>query len=217
MDQKSETPFDLKAWLSHPGDGKRLLAARSKKFLFAQGDKAEAIFYILQGKIKLSVLSRVGKEGVLAILEGGEFFGLNCLVGDFHHACTATALNDCTVMRVEKAIAVTMLNRHPAFAERLMSFLVQRTIRMEEDLIDQLFNSSKKRLARLLLLLVNFRDDNCLEAIAPPISQETLAEMVGTTRSRVNCFMNEFRRQGYIDYGDELLIRRQLFQVLLHD
>jgi CRP/FNR family cyclic AMP-dependent transcriptional regulator len=217
MSRETEAPVELKALLTKAGDGRTILKVRPKKTVFAQGDPAEAVFYIQQGKIKLTVLSAAGKEAVLAILGKGEFFGQDCLVGQMHTTFTASALIDCILMRLEKSVAARLIKQHPAFAARLMAFLLQRSIRMQEDMIDQLFNSSEKRLARVLLLLADFGSDDRAESVIPRISQETLAEMIGTTRSRVNTFMNEFRRLGFINYNGTVRVRSTLLQVLLRD
>jgi CRP/FNR family cyclic AMP-dependent transcriptional regulator len=206
--------FELKSLLTKPGDGRTILKFRRNRTVFAQGDLASAVFYILDGGVKLTVLSESGREAVIAILRRGDFFGQNCLVGQMQRSFTASVLIDCTIMRLEKAIVPLMIKRHPEFAARLMSFLLQRTIRMQEDLIDQRFNSGEKRLARVLLMLADFDSKGGSESVIPRMSQETLAEMIGTTRSRVNIFMNEFRRRGFIKYNGGVKVRSTLLQVL---
>jgi CRP-like cAMP-binding protein len=217
MNREIEVPFELKTLLTMMGDGRTILKIRPKKVVFAQDDPADAIFYVQHGRIKLTVLSAGGKEAVLSILGKGDFFGQDCLVGQMQRTFTAAALTDCTITRLERAVALRLVKGHQAFAALLMTFLLQRGIRMQEDLIDQLFNSSEKRLARVLLLLANFGSDGPPESVIPRISQETLAEMIGTTRARVNAFMNDFRRKGFIDYNGELRVRSTLLQVLLRD
>jgi CRP-like cAMP-binding protein len=206
--------FELKSLLTKPGVGRTILKLRRKRIVFAQGDEADAVFYILDGAVQLTALSEGGKEAVIAILRRSDFFGQNCLVGQAERSFTASVLMDCTVMRLEKAVVPLLIKRFPEFAARLMSFVLQRTIRMQEDLIDQRFNSGEKRLARVLLLLADFDKSDSSESIIPRLSQETLAEMIGTTRSRVNIFMNEFRRRGFIKYNGVMRVRSTLLQVL---
>jgi CRP-like cAMP-binding protein len=183
----------------------------------SQGDPAQAIFYIQNGKIKLTVVSKEGKEAVVAILDAGDFFGEGCLAGQSVRMATATAMSECSILRLEKAGVVRLLHEQPAFSDLLLHHLLSRNIRIEEDLVDQLFNSSEKRLARVLLLLANFGKDGKPEAVIPKISQETLAEIVGTTRSRVSLFMNRFRKMGFIDYNGGLEVHSSLLNVILHD
>jgi len=206
--------FELKSLLTKPGDGRTVLKFRRNRTVFAQGDVASAVFYILDGGVKLTVLSEGGKEAVIAILRRGDFFGQNCLVGQAQRSFTASVLVDCTLMRLEKSVVPLLIKRSPEFAARLMSFLLQRTIRMQEDLIDQRFNSGEKRLARVLLMLADFDNKGGSESAIPRISQETLAEMIGTTRSSVNIFMNEFRRRGFVKYNGVVKVRSTLLQVL---
>ena len=187
------------------------------KCVFAQGDKANAIFYIQKGKIKLTVVSKTGKEAVVAVLGTGDFFGEGCLAGQPLRMATATAMMDGSIMRLEKDRVIQLLHQEPAFSELLLAYMLTRTIRIEEDLVDQLFNSSEKRLARALLLLANFGKEGKPEKVIPKISQETLAEMVGTTRSRVSFFMNKFRRLGFIEYNGSLEVHSSLLNVVLHD
>ena len=185
--------------------------------MFSQGDPAHAVFYIQKGKIKLTVVSKEGKEAVVAILGFGDFFGEGCLAGQSVRMATATTMSVCSIMRLEKAGVVRLLHEQPAFSDLLLHHLLSRNIRIEEDLVDQLFNSSEKRLARVLLLLANFGKDGKPEAVIPKISQETLAEIVGTTRSRVSFFMNRFRKMGFIDYNGGLEVHSSLLNVILHD
>ena len=185
--------------------------------IFSQGDAANALFKIQKGKIKLTVISNAGKEAVIAVLGTGDFFGEGCLAGQPLRMATATTMTECSIVRLERAAAVEKLQKEPAFAKLLLSYMLTRTIRIEEDLIDQLFNSSEKRLARALLMLANFGKEGKPEAVIPKISQEVLAEMIGTTRSRVSFFMNKFRRLGFIEYNGELEVHSSLVSVVLHD
>jgi CRP/FNR family cyclic AMP-dependent transcriptional regulator len=185
--------------------------------VFAQGNAADALFSIQKGKIKLTVVSNAGKEAVIAVLGPGDFFGEGCLAGQPLRMATATTMTECSIVRLERAVAVEKLQKEPAFAKLLLSYMLTRTIRIEEDLIDQLFNSSEKRLARALLMLANFGKEGKPEAVIPKISQEVLAEMIGTTRSRVSFFMNKFRRLGFIEYNGTLEVHSSLVSVVLHD
>ena len=191
---------------------------RKDQIVFSQGDPADAVFYIQKGKVKVTVVSDQGKEAVVAILGAGEFCGEGCLAGQARRIATVRAMTECTIMRLQKTSIVRVLHDEPAFSEMFMSHLLARTIRVEEDLVDQLFNSSEKRLARLLLLLANFGKEGRPEPLIAKISQETLAEMIGTTRSRVSFFMNKFRRMGFLDYnGEGLEVHSSLLNVILHD
>ena len=185
--------------------------------LFSQGDAAEAVFYIQTGKVKLTVVSQQGKEAVIAILEPGAFFGQSCLAGQAIRTATATAVEDSNIVRINKDAMIRVLHEEPVFAELFMAYLLAHTIRVEEDLVDQLFNSSEKRLARVLLLLAHFGKEGKPETVITKISQETLAEMIGTTRSRVSFFMNKFRKMGFIDYNGELHVHSSLLNIVLHD
>ena len=185
--------------------------------VFVQGDAANALFNIQKGKIKLTVVSNAGKEAVIAVLGAGDFFGEGCLAGQLLRMSTATAMTECSVTRMDKPIVLERLQKEPAFSKLLLSYMLTRTIRIEEDLIDQLFNSSEKRLARALLLLANFGKEGKPEKVIPKISQETLADMIGTTRSRVSFFMNKFRRLGFIEYNGSLEVHSSLLNVVLHD
>ena len=200
------------------GEGRTISQYRKDQVVFSQGDPADAVFYIQKGKVKVTVVSDQGKEAVVAILGAGEFCGEGCLAGQARRIATVSAMTECTVMRLQKTSIVRVLHEEPAFSEMFMSHLLARTIRVEADLVDQLFNSSEKRLARLLLLLANFGKEGRPEPLIAKISQETLAEMIGTTRSRVSFFMNKFRRLGFLDYnGEGLEVHSSLLNVILHD
>ncbi len=185
--------------------------------IFSQSDRAEALFYIQKGKVKLSVVSSRGKQAVIGIIGAGDFFGEGCLAGQPVRMASAVALGECSLVRVEKADAMILIRNEPAFSERFLQHLLSRNVRIEEDLVDQLFNSSEKRLARVLLLLANFGKEGKPAPVIPKMSQETLAEIVGTTRSRVSFFMNRFRKLGFIDYKKGLEVRSSLLDVLLRD
>ena len=218
MGRKRATPFDLKTFLTKVDSGKKILRCRKRQILFSQGDAADAVFYVVGGNVKLTVLSRKGKEAVITILGKGEFFGEACLTGQLARTITATALEESTIMRIDKAAMIHVLHKEPTFADLFMSHLLSRNIQIEEALVDQLFNSSEKRLARILLLLAHFGKENqVVEPAIPKISQETLAEMVGTTRSRVSFFLNKFRKLGFIDYNGGLRIRSSLLNIVLLD
>jgi CRP-like cAMP-binding protein len=199
--------------------GRKILDFAKKQMIFAQGDSSDAVFYIQKGKVKLTVVSKIGKEATIGILNEGAFFGEGCLTGQALRLCSATALIDCSVMRIEKKAMMEVLHREHAFSDLFVAYLLTRNIRYEEDLIDQLFNSSEKRLARVLLLLAHFGKDGKPEIAIPKMSQETLAEMIGTTRSRVSFFMNRFRTLGFIDYDAEngLQVHSSLLNIVLHD
>jgi CRP-like cAMP-binding protein len=218
MGRKRATPFDAKTFLAIVDGGKHILKCRKKQALFSQGESADAVFYIIAGKVKLTVLSSKGKEAVIAIQGKGEFFGEACLTGQLVRTASATALEESTVMRIDKATMIRILREESSFAELFISHLLSRDIRIEEDLVDQLFNSSEKRLARILLLLAHFgKESKVEELIVPKISQETLADMVGTTRSRVSFFLNKFGKLGFIDYNGGLRIRSSLLNIVLLD
>ena len=185
--------------------------------VFSQGEPADSVFYILHGKLKITVISEQGKEAVVAILGPDEFLGEGCLNGQTHRIATATAVMDCEVMRLEKQVMIRVLHDEPTFSEMLITHLLERTLRVEADLVDQLFNSSEKRLARALLLLANFGKEGKPETVIPKVSQETLADMIGTTRSRVSHFMNKFRKLGFIEYNGTLKVHSSLLNVVLHD
>jgi len=208
-------PFDPTTFLAKADRGKTITKYREKEVVFVQADPADSIFYIQEGKIKLTVVSTHGKEAVVAILGERSFFGEGCLAGQQLRMATAAAMCDCTIVRLEKAVAIRVLRDEAAFAELFLSYLLSRNIRIEEDLVDQLFNSSEKRLARVLLLLANYGKESKPEPVIAKISQETLAEIIGTTRSRVSFFMNRFRKLGFIDYNGGLTIHSSLLNVVL--
>ena len=221
LKSKIEQIFDLKTFLGKPGKGRTVSDFPKNHPVFLQGDPADAIFYIHKGKIKLTVVSHQGKEAVVAILGAGDFFGEGCLAGQSLRMASSTSMSECSLMRLEKAGVVRLLHDQPTFSELLLHHLLSRNIRIEEDLVDQLFNSSEKRLARVLLLLANFGKDGKPQLVIPKISQETLAEIVGTTRSRVSFFMNRFRKMGFIQYTGQqtgnLEVHSSLLNVILHD
>ncbi len=206
--------FDWDAFLAK---GHSLAKYAPHQVIFAQGSTADAIFYIKSGRVKVTVVSHQGKEAVIGLLGAGDFFGEGCLNGQTIRVTSAVAIEDSVVARIAKEIALKTLREEPEFADLFMRYLLDRNRRMEADLADQLFNSSEKRLARLLLILANFGKDEVSEPISPKISQETLAEMVGTTRSRISYFMNKFRRLGLIDYNGHLIVNRSLLNFVLHD
>jgi CRP/FNR family cyclic AMP-dependent transcriptional regulator len=216
---KNLSKFDPKTFLSTIDGGRKIAVLLKKQTIFAQGDPSDAVFYIQKGKVKLTVVSKPGKEATIGILNEGDFFGEGCLAGQLLRLCSATAMTDCAVMRIDKKSMMEVLHRESAFSEMFVAYLLARNIRYEEDLVDQLFNSSEKRLARILLLLAHFGKDGVHETPIPNISQETLAEMVGTTRSRVSFFMNRFRKMGFIDYhgSDDLQVHSSLLNIVLHD
>ena len=213
--------FDTKTFLSTINGGRKIAAFTKKQTIFAQGDSADAVYYIQEGKVKLTVVSQIGKEATIGILNKGDFFGEGCLTGQLLRLCSATAMTDCSLMKIDKKSMNEVLHREHAFSDMFVGYLLVRNIRYEEDLVDQLFNSSEKRLARILLLLAHFGKDGKPETVIPKISQESLAEMVGTTRSRVSFFMNRFRKLGFIDYagGAEggLQVHSSLLNIVLHD
>ncbi len=217
VSNKKKIYFDPKTFLAQIGDGRTIARYRQSHAIFAQGDPADAVFYVLSGKVKVTVLSKTGKEAVLAILDAGDFFGEGCLNGHTRRMATVTTMTDCSVMRLEKATMIRTLHDEPMLSEFFITYLLHRNFRIEEDLVDQLFNSSEKRLARILLLLANFGKENKPEHVVAPLSQETLAEMIGTTRSRVNFFINKFRRLGFIDYNGGLEVHASLLNMVLHD
>ena len=214
---RGRVAFDPDLLLKKLYGGKTVQNYRDKQSIFSQGDPADAVFYIQKGKVKITVVSKRGKEAVVAILQEGDFFGEGCLSAQPLRISTANALQRATVMRLEKKMMVGLLHKEPEFAEMFIAYLLSRNIRIEEDLVDQLFNSSEKRLARLLLLLAHYGKDSKPETVLPKMSQETLAEMVGTTRSRVSYFMNKFRKMGFIDYNGSLHVHSALLTVVLRD
>lgn len=217
METDPTARFDPKAFLSKIGKGRSIAQYRAGEAVFSQGESADSVFYIESGRVKLTVVSESGKEAVIALLREGEFCGEACLAGQHKRISTATALEDCDIMRLQKTAILQVLHDEPAFSELFISQILMRSIRVESDLIDQLFNSSEKRLARALLLLANFGKEGRAEPILAKITQETLAEMIGTTRSRVSFFMNKFRELGFIDYNGTLKVHTSLLNVLLHD
>jgi CRP/FNR family transcriptional regulator, cyclic AMP receptor protein len=217
MKRKAKLPFDPKAFLSKVNGGRAISEYRKDKTIFRQGDPSDAVFYIQSGKVKTTVVSEQGKEAVVAILDTGDFFGEGCLTGQPQRLSTVTALTECVIVRITKADITRVIHEEPAFAELFIAHLLARNSRVEEDLVDQLFNSSEKRLARTLLLLANFGKEGRPEPIIAKVSQETLAEMIGTTRSRVSFFMNKFRKLGLIDYNGSIEIHSSLLNVVLRD
>jgi CRP/FNR family cyclic AMP-dependent transcriptional regulator len=217
MKHKAKPPFDPKAFLAKANVGRTISKYRKNQIIFSQGDPADFVFYIRDGKVKVTVISEQGKEAVVAVLGSDEFCGEGCLTGQLRRVATATATTECEIMRLEKEAIVRVLHDEPAFSEMFISHLLARTLRVEADLVDQLFNSSEKRLARALLLLANFGKEGRPETIIAKVSQATLAEMIGTTRSRVSHFMNKFRDLGFIKYNGTLEVHSSLLSVVLHD
>src|SRR5579864_1316476 len=218
---KKDREFDPRTFLATIGDGRRMLGVPQKQTIFTQGDRADAVFYIQKGKVRLTVVSKTGREATIGILNEGSFFGEGALAGQLLRMGSAAAMTDCELLRVDKKAMIDALHREHAFSDIFVAYLLARNVRYEEDLVDQLFNSSEKRLARVLLLLAHFGKEGIPETVVPKISQETLAEMVGTTRSRVSFFMNRFRKLGFIHYagGTEgaLQVHSSLLNVVLHD
>jgi CRP/FNR family transcriptional regulator, cyclic AMP receptor protein len=218
---KKTRDFDPNTFLATIGEGRKNLAVSKKQVIFAQGDVADAVFYIQKGRVKLTVVSKIGREATIGILGEENFFGEGALAGQALRMGSAAAMTDCEVLRIEKKAMMAALHREHAFSDMFVGYLLARNIRYEEDLVDQLFNSSEKRLARVLLLLAHFGKEGVPEAVVPKISQETLAEMVGTTRSRVSFFMNRFRKMGFIHYAGGLegglQVHSSLLNVVLHD
>ena len=217
MKQKTKQTFDPTVFLAKVGDGKTMMDFRRNQMIFSQGDPANAIFYIQKGKVKLTVVSKHGKEAVIGILGAGDFLGETCLAGHLTRISTAAAMEESSIVRIDKREMIRVLHNEPAFSELFLAHLLSRNIRIQEDLVDQLFNSSEKRLARVLLLLANFGKEGTPELVIPKISQEMLAEIIGTTRSRVSFFMNRFRKLGFIDYNGGLEVHSSLLNVVLHD
>jgi CRP/FNR family cyclic AMP-dependent transcriptional regulator len=218
---KKRRAFDPEALLAIIGEGRKAMLFAKRQTIFAQGDAADAVFYLQTGKVKLAVVSKTGKEATIGILSERSFFGEGSLAGQALRMGTATAMTDCCVMRIEKKAMMNALHREQTLSDMFVAYLLARNIRYEEDLVDQLFNSSEKRLARVLLMLAHFGKEGVPETVVPKITQETLAEMVGTTRSRVSFFMNRFRKLGFIDYagGEDggLQVHSSLLNVVLHD
>ncbi|HVR58595.1 MAG TPA: Crp/Fnr family transcriptional regulator [Pseudolabrys sp.] len=217
MANKTHQAFDPKEFLAQVGEGKTILEFQRDQIVFAQGDVASTVFYIQKGRVKVVVISEQGKEAVVGILEPGQFFGEGCMNGHSLRIATTTAMEECLITAITKAAMLAALHDQPKFSELFMAYLLTRNSRIEEDLIDQLFNSSEKRLARLLLLLANFGKEGNPQPISPNISQETLAEMIGTTRSRVSFFMNKFRKLGLISYNGKIEVNSSLLNAVLYD
>jgi CRP/FNR family cyclic AMP-dependent transcriptional regulator len=213
----AQAKFDPESFTTLAANESTRTDLQTNKVVFSQGDPADAIFHIERGRIKLTVVSDQGKEAVVGIFGVGDFFGEGCLAGQPKRMATASTMSDCSIIRLEKAFVIRLLREQPDFSELLLRHLLSRNIRIEEDLVDQLFNSSEKRLARVLLLLANFGKEGKPEPVIPKVSQETLAEIVGTTRSRVSFFMNRFRKLGFIDYNGGLEVHSSLLNVILHD
>jgi CRP/FNR family transcriptional regulator, cyclic AMP receptor protein len=217
MGNSTNDKFDAQVFLGKVGAGKTILEFSRNQRVFEQGEVADTVFYIQKGKVKLTVLSEQGKEAVVAILGAGQFFGEGCLNGHALRIATTTAMEDCLITAITKSAMIAALHDEPKFSELFMAYLLTRNSRIEEDLIDQLFNSSERRLARLLLLLANFGKEGSPQPISPNISQETLAEMIGTTRSRVSHFMNKFRKLGFISYNGKIEVHNSLLSAVLHE
>jgi CRP-like cAMP-binding protein len=218
MSTKRASDFDPREFLATTGEGRRVVAFPKKEVVFTQGDTADAVFYIREGKVRLSVVSNAGKEATLGILSEGQFFGEGGLAGQPLRMGSATAMTDCELMRIDKKAMLRALRQEHTLSDMFTTFLLGRNVRYEEDLVDQLFNSSEKRLARILLLMARFGKEGTPKTAIPKISQETLAEMVGTTRSRVSFFMNKFRKLGFVDYGGTgMQIHSPLLNVVLQD
>jgi CRP/FNR family transcriptional regulator, cyclic AMP receptor protein len=217
MGKPANDEFDAKVFLAKVGFGKTILEFHKDQHVFEQGEVADTVFYIQKGRVKLTVMSEQGKEAVVAILEPGQFFGEGCMNGHALRIATTTAMEDCLITAITKAAMIAALHDEPKFSELFMTYLLTRNGRIEEDLIDQLFNSSERRLARMLLLLANFGKEGSPQRISPNISQETLAEMIGTTRSRVSAFMNKFRKLGLISYNGHIEVNNSLLSAVLHE
>ena len=217
MASKTAQRFDPQPFLASVGNDRTIVTYQRGQLVFRQGDAADAVFYIHTGKVQIIVVSEQGKEGVIAILESGEFFGEGCLAGQPLHMATASAMAECAIARIEKEAMIRKLRDEPKFSQLFMAFLLSRNVQIEADLVDQLFNSSEKRLARVLLLLAHFGKDGKMEPVIPNVNQETLAARVGTTRSRVNFFMNKFRKLGFIEYNGSLKVHSSLLNVIVHD
>ena len=217
MGTKRKAPFNVKRFLSQIGGGKTLLACRKKQILFSQGDGADSVFYIQTGRVKLTVVSQRGKEAVIALMDAGSFFGEGCLAGKLVRLTSATVVDESTIVRIDKQVMIQMLENEPTFSSMFLEYILARNLRIQEDLVDQLFNSSEKRLARVLLLLAHFGKEGKPEPVIAKVSQEMLAEMIGTTRSRVNFFMNKFRKLGFLEYNGGLHVHSSLLNIVLHD
>ena len=217
MKSRKKPLFSAKSFLAKVGNGRSVRRHGTGQTIFSQADPADALFYIQKGRVRLTVISNRGKQAVIAILGVGDFFGEGCMAGQSVRMSSAAAMCECSLVRLEKAAAMAVIHNEPAFSELFLHYLLSRNIRIEEDLIDQLFNSSEKRLARVLLLLAKFGKESEPETVIPKMSQETLAEIIGTTRSRVSFFMNRFRKMGFIDYKKGLEVHSSLLNVLLKD
>ena len=217
MKPKKQPAFKVDTFLATVDGGRSISNYRKNQKVFSQGDPADAVFYIREGRVKVCVISEQGKEAVVALHEKGDFFGEGCLLGQPLRLATVAAMTDCVIMRIEKAGMVRALHDEPKFSERFMAYLLARKSRVEEDLVDQLFNSSEKRLARTLLLMANFGKEGRPERVITKVSQATLAEIIGTTRSRVSIFMNKFRKLGFINYNGELEVHNSLLSMVLHE
>lgn len=214
---KKGPDFDPDSFLATIGEGRKIVTAPKKQTIYAQGDAADSVFYVQKGKVRLTVVSQTGKEATIGILNEGNFFGEGAIAGQLIRMGSASAMTDCELMRVDKKAMMSALHQGHAFSDIFVAYLLARNIRFEEDLVDQLFNSSEKRLARVLLLLAHFGKEGTPETVIPKINQETLAEMVGTTRSRVSFFMNRFRKLGFIHYNGGLQVHSSLLNIVLHD
>jgi len=217
VEKPDKDMFDPRIFLAKVGTGKQVLEFHKNQHVFEQGDVADTVFYIQRGKVKLTVVSEQGKEAVVAILEPGQFFGEGCMNGHPLRIATTTAIEDCVITSITKEAMIAAIHDEPKFSALFMAYLLTRNSRIEEDLIDQLFNSSERRLARLLLLLANFGKEGSPQPISADISQETLAEMIGTTRSRVSYFMNKFRKLGLISYNGRIEVHNSLLSAVLHE
>ncbi|KAA5597296.1 Crp/Fnr family transcriptional regulator [Blastochloris sulfoviridis] len=217
MASEIKSSFDPRIFLAKPGEGRSVGAYRKAKIVYSQGAPANAVYYIRSGKVKVAVVSKEGREAVISLLGENDFFGESCLSGPPYRIATVTTLTDSVIVKIEKATILRALQQEPSFAEMFISHLLARKIRVESDLVDQLLNSSEKRLARLLLLLANYGTESEAEHITTDLSQETLADMIGTTRSRVSYFMNKFRKLGFIEYKDGITVNRSLLNAILLD
>ena len=217
MARRVPKPFNTQAFLTNPGPGKKLITHLPKQKVFSQGDRADAVYYLQEGTVKLSVLSPQGKEAVVAVLRKENFFGEQCLSGQPLRTMSATVIEHAAVLRITQETMIQVLQREPSFSELFLRYVLSHSMRIEEDLVDHLFNSSEKRLARVLLLLANFGKKSKPQPTIPHVNQEMLAEMIGTTRPRVNYFMNKFRKLGFVEYNGTLRVHSSLLNVVLHD
>jgi CRP/FNR family cyclic AMP-dependent transcriptional regulator len=215
--RKRATPFNPKDFLAKVGNGKTTERASNGHLIFSQGDAADAVFYVQKGRVKLTVVSEMGKEAVVAILNRGDFFGEGCLAGQLVCMATATALDASTIMRIGKAVMIRVLHDESGFSELFMAHVLSRNVRIQADLVDHLFNSAEKRLARILLLMAHYGKEGRPEPVIPKITQDTLADMIGTTRSRVSLFLNKFRKLGFINYNGRMEVHSSLLNIVLHD